>query len=109
MILHSIVDLMANSPIDVLAQDPPSGDYTAPDPGPRLPEEVQEVVNEWIGYLKGAAVVAAVIGFVCSGIMMMVGMRSRSDLAKTAMTHLPWVAGGTGVVALSAVLVNQIW
>ena len=81
-------------------------DGTFPDPPPKeLPGKAQEGVNTVIGILK-TIVYAAAMGaflFVCIGMAM--GVRGRSNYAKDAVMHLPWVfASVIGVGAGVAIL-----
>lgn len=67
--------------------------FPNPDPEP-LPDKAQNGVNKFIGMIKTALYAVAVVAglFVCIG--MTAGMRGRSNFAKDAITHMPWVFGG---------------
>nr|WP_082932064.1 hypothetical protein [Gordonia sp. LAM0048] len=66
-----------------------------PDPPPQqLPEDAQNGVNMFIGYLKTIIYSAAVIAMLFVAVGMILGMRGRSNFAKDAVTHLPWLFGG---------------
>lgn len=82
------------------------GDVVFPDPPPaELPGKAQEGVNQFIGYLKTGIYSLAVISGLLLFMAMIAGMRGRSNFAKDAVTHFPWLIGGViGAGALTAIL-----
>lgn len=79
------------------------------DTAPKLPEgDIKAKLETFLSYFKGIAIVAGVFSIVAVGILMMTGMRSRSDLAKTAVTHMPWVIGGLFLAATAAQIVQWV-
>ncbi|MCZ9635048.1 TrbC/VirB2 family protein [Rhodococcus sp. BH5] len=79
------------------------------DTPPALPDgDMKAKLETFLGYFKGIAIVAGVFSIVAVGILMMTGMRSRSDLAKTAVTHMPWVIGGLFLAATAAQIVQWV-
>lgn len=78
-----------------------------PNPEPTLPDgKWKEGLDTGLGYVKGIGIVAAVASLVVLGILMAVGSRGRSDLAKNAITHFPYVFGGLLVISGAAQLVQ---
>lgn len=77
-----------------------------PDPPPKdLPGKAQDGVDTFIGYLKTIIYAAAVIAFLWVMAGMILGLRGRSNFAKDAVQHLPWVFGGLiGAGAVTAIL-----
>lgn len=82
------------------------GDVRFPDPPPKeLPGKAQDGVNTFIGYLKAAIYAAAVVLGLILCLAMIAGFRGRSNFAKDAVTHFPWVfAGVIGAGALTGIL-----
>ena len=78
-----------------------------PNPDPKLPDgKWKDGLDTGLGYVKGIGIVAAVASLVVLGILMSVGSRGRSDLAKNAITHFPYVFGGLLVISGAAQLVQ---
>lgn len=74
-------------------------------PAKDLPGKAQDGVDTFIGYLKTIIYAAAVIAFLWVMAGMILGMRGRSNFAKDAVQHLPWVFGGIiGAGAVTAIL-----
>lgn len=78
------------------------GDVKFPDPPAKeLPGKAQDGVDTFIGYLKTVIYGVTVVAFLFVMAGMILGMRGRSNYAKDAVQHLPWLFGGiigTGAV-----------
>lgn len=77
-----------------------------PDPPPApLPGGAGQKVEQFIGMLKTGCFIAAMIGGLASLALVVIGIRGRSEVAKSALTHLPYVFGGAmGVGSLAGIL-----
>lgn len=81
----------------------------APDPGPApLPGKFGQFTDTALGWMKTILLIGAVGGLLAVGIMMVVGIRGRSDTAKNALGHAPWVFGGAALSGAAAAFVNAI-
>lgn len=63
-------------------------------PAKKLPGKAQDGIDTFIGYLKTALYAAASAAFLFVMFGMILGMRGRSNFAKDAVQHLPWLFGG---------------
>ncbi|MGW5317798.1 hypothetical protein ACWEVD_01095 [Nocardia thailandica] len=87
---------------DLLAQ-------TVPDPPAKpLPGKLGDRTNDVIGYVKTVCTIAAVLGSLAVAAMLAVGMRGRSDTAKNALTHLPFVFLGVVLTGSTAGLIQVL-
>lgn len=80
------------------------GNFPDPKPVP-LPEKAQHGVDQILGMVKTLIYVLAVGAglFVFAG--MIIGARGRSNFAKDAVSHFPWIFGGIiGVGSLTGLL-----
>ena len=80
------------------------GNFPDPTPVP-LPQKAQNGVNQILGMVKTVIYVLAVGAglFVFAG--MIIGARGRSNFAKDAVSHFPWIFGGIiGVGCLTGLL-----
>ncbi|GGG01404.1 hypothetical protein GCM10007304_14220 [Rhodococcoides trifolii] len=78
-----------------------------PDPPAKPIPGLEQPINDWIGYLKTACNVSAMIGLLLAAVMMGVGIRGRSDVAKSALSHAPWALGAAVLAGGSAELIRQ--
>lgn len=70
-------------------------DGTFPDPPPvPLPEKAQNGVNTFLGMGKTLLYVCAVAAGLFVSVGMVLGARGRSNYAKDAVMHFPWIFGG---------------
>lgn len=87
--------------LDVLAAgevpDPPAKD---------LPGNLGTKMSDLIGYAKTICLILAVLGGLASAGMMVIGIRGRSNVAKDAISHLPYVVGGSFLVGGIAGLIQ---
>lgn len=99
--MSALLDLWSQGPAMIDALPSPHhvasvlADGQFPDPPAKeLPGKAQEGINTFIGFGKTLLYVAAVGAglFVCIG--MIVGARGRSNYAKDAVMHFPWIFGG---------------
>lgn len=73
----------------------PLADSRFPDPDPvPLPEKAQKGVNTILGIFKTIVYIAASAAALFVFIGMIVGARGRSNYAKDAVSHFPWIFGG---------------
>jgi hypothetical protein len=88
----------------------PTGDYGGIDLGakPKAIPGLGPQINEWIGYVKTAAIAAGVIGILICSIMMMVGRRNRSHLSAEGATGLIWVLFGLSIASMAGGIVAGI-
>ncbi len=96
VLLHS-VDALTSV---VLAQvpNPPS----SPPPG------LDGFTNKILGWLKWGCGVASIGGLLAVAIMMGVGIRGRSDTAKNALSHAPWVFAAAALTGSAAALIQAV-
>lgn len=89
---------------DILAQ------VVIPDPPAKeLPGKLGERANDLVGYAKTIFGVLALLGILACASMLAIGLRGRSDVAKNALSHLPYVllatvlaGGASGLIAAFA-------
>jgi type IV secretory pathway VirB2 component (pilin) len=79
-----------------------------PNPDARIPKAVKDLADEWIGYLKGGAIIAGVVGMIVCAVMMMIGRRNRSHLATEGLSGIPWVLGGLMLVSMASTVVGTV-
>lgn len=78
------------------------------DPGSVAPPGVDGFVTMILGWLKWATGLACIAGLLCVAIMMGIGIRGRSETAKNALSHAPWVFGAAILSGSAAALINGI-
>ncbi|GGK68745.1 hypothetical protein [Nocardia camponoti] len=88
-----------------------ASDYLAqaavPDPPAKeLPGKLGTFMNDLIGWGKMICLGLSVLGILAIGSMLAVGLRGRSDTAKNALGHLPYVILGTVLTGGSAGLIQ---
>ncbi|EHI39059.1 hypothetical protein OPAG_08323 [Rhodococcus opacus PD630] len=76
-IAHQTTDFLAQIPVP----DPPAKD---------LPGQLGDRANDIIGYAKTGFMVLAMLGLLATASMAVIGIKGRSEVAKTALSHLPW-------------------
>ncbi len=79
-----------------------------PNPAPVAPPGLDKFSNQILGWLKWGCGLAAIAGLLAVAIMMGVGVRGRSDTAKNALSHAPWVFGAAALAGSAAGLINSI-
>ncbi len=79
-----------------------------PNPAPVAPPGLEKFSNQILGWLKWACGLAAIGGLLAVAIMMVIGVRGRSDTAKNALSHAPWVFGAAALAGSAAALINSI-
>lgn len=88
--------------VEVLYQQAP-----IPDPPPKpLPGKLGARLNDVISWAKTLTLALAVLGTLASAGMLVIGLRGRSDTAKNALGHLPFVLLGTVLSGGSAALIQ---
>lgn len=99
--MSALLELWSQAPaiVDALPKPQHAVSYLAegnfPDPEPQpLPDKAQNGINVFLGMGKTILYVCAVAAglFVCIG--MVLGARGRSNYAKDAVMHAPWIFGG---------------
>ncbi|WP_278315017.1 hypothetical protein [Lolliginicoccus levis] len=86
---------------DLLAQ--------VPNPAPvQPPGSLPDFINTALGWTKWFGLIAGLGGLFAIAIMMMVGVRGRSDMAKSALGHAPWVFGGLAIIGGAAALIDAM-
>ncbi|NMN99310.1 hypothetical protein FGL95_30255 [Nocardiaceae bacterium YC2-7] len=73
-------------------------------PAKDLPGDLGTTLDTWLGYGKTICNYAAAAGILAIVVMLFVGVRGRSTLAKDALTHLPWVILGEVLLVSGATL-----
>ncbi len=86
---HQLVVLYDTHRPHILAD----GNFPDP-PAKKLPPKAQNGVDSLLGYMKTGIYVAAVAAGLFIVIGMILGARGRSNYAKDAVMHFPWVFGG---------------
>ena len=84
---------------DLLAQVPDP-------PAKELPGQLGQRLNDVLGYGKTIFFFLAVGGLFAVAAMLVVGLRGRSDTAKNALTHLPYVILGVVITGGAAGIIE---
>ena len=79
-----------------------------PNPPAQAPPGLDKFTNQILGWLKWGCGIAAIGGLLAVAIMMGIGVRGRSDTAKNALSHAPWVFGAAALAGSAAALINSI-
>jgi len=79
-----------------------------PNPPAQAPPGLDKFTNQVLGWLKWGCGIAAIGGLLAVAIMMGIGVRGRSDTAKNALSHAPWVFGAAALAGSASVLINAI-
>lgn len=79
-----------------------------PNPAPIAPPGLANFTNQVLGWLKYLLIAAAVGGLIAASIMMVIGLRGRSEVAKTALSHVPFVIGGVILSGAASTLIASI-
>ena len=79
-----------------------------PNPSPVAPPGLAGPTDMLLGWLKWAGIVAGIVGFGACAIMMIMGRRSRSNMAVDGATGIPWVLAGLSLMSLSSGLVGAV-
>ncbi|MGV9679137.1 hypothetical protein ACWDSJ_27980 [Nocardia sp. NPDC003482] len=75
-------------------------------PAKPLPGTIGDRLNDVLGYGKTVLFFLAVAGMFAVAGMLIIGLRGRSDTAKNALTHLPYVICGVMLTGGSAGLIQ---
>jgi hypothetical protein len=95
--------------VDTLAQQMPLADPQIPVPNPPpkpLPGQLGDRLNDVISWAKTIALALAVLGTLAVAAMLFIGLRGRSDTAKNALGHLPFVVLGVVLTGGAAALIQ---
>jgi len=83
--------------------------YAAPpNPPAQPPPGLDTFTTKVLGWLKWGTGIAAMGGLLAVAVMMGVGIRGRSDTAKNAMSHAPWVFGAAALAGSASVLIGAV-
>lgn len=94
-IAHQAIEFLGQNPIPI--PDPPA----KPLPGP-----LGERVNDIIGYAKTIFAALAVLGLLAVAGLTVVGIKGRSEVAKSALGHLPWAIAALAIGGGAAGLIE---
>jgi hypothetical protein len=77
-------------------------------PEPQAPPELEGVVNTLLGWLVWGIAVSGIAGLlICAG-MIILGRRSRNQMAIDGLMGAVWVFGGLALAGSAGVLVNAV-
>lgn len=94
-LMHAAMDVIAQAPV--------------PDPAPKeLPGRLGQFLSDVIAWSKTICFGLAAIGVLAVAGMTVVGVRGRSETAKNALTHLPYVLIGVVLTGGYATIIQAM-
>jgi hypothetical protein len=85
------------------------GNPLVPNPAPVPIPGMENIANDFLGWLKWGGIIVGVAGLIICGIMMIAGRRNRSSMAADGASGLAWVIGGLSIVSFGASLVSFVF
>lgn len=96
--MHALLDLASTTPVPV----------PVPNPAPIAPPGMEKPAAMLLGWMKWIGLIAGLVGFGISALMMIIGRRNRSSMAVDGAAGIPWVLAGLSLITLSSGLVAAV-